>query len=346
MSNMVVQQTPPQAASTVETLRHLRPTPWPRTIGIGLGLAALIGVLVTAFAWPPAKSAPRDVPVAVVGSKQAIAQAEAQIHAAMPGALQLRPTPDVQTARDLIRDREVYGAIVFEAAGPPQVLIASAGSPVVAQLLQGIAGRIAQPNSTASAQVEDVVPLSVDDPRGSTFTASALPMVLGGMVVGILMSFLVAGLWRRVVGAAVAAVSAGWAVTGVTQGWLGALEGNPWANAGAVTLTIAAISMTMIGLVAAIGPAGIGLGAIIVFLIGNSISGVASAPEMLPAGFGELGQMLPAGAAGSLLRSTSYFDSAGADGPILVLVAWMTAGLLLVALGRRLRPASSRALAG
>ncbi|GIF64278.1 membrane protein [Asanoa ishikariensis] len=315
-------------------------------MGIGLGLAALIGVLVTAFAWPPAKSAPKDVPVAVVGSAQAIVQAEEQVDAALPDALKLRPTTDVETARDLIRAREVYGAIVFEASAPPRVLIASAASPVVAQLLQGIAGRMAQPDGAANGQVEDVVPLSVDDPRGATFTSSALPMVLGGMLVGILMSFLISGLWRRVAGAAVAAVAAGWVVVGVTQVWLGALEGSEWVNAGAVTLAIAAISMTLIGLVATFGPAGIGIGAIIVFLVGNSISGVASAPELLPTGFGALGQMLPAGAAGTLLRSTSYFDSAGAAGPIVVLASWGAAGLLLTALGRRLRPASHRALAG
>jgi hypothetical protein len=317
-------------------------TAWPRAVGIGIGLAVLIGLLVTAFAWPPAESAPRDIPVAVVGP----AQATAQIDAALPDALDFRHAPDVQTARQLIQDRDVYGAIVFESSGPPRVLIASAASPVVAQLLQAIANRFARPDAAATAQVEDVVPLSDEDPRGSVFAAAALPTVLGGMLVGILTSFLVAGVWRRIVSAAVAAVVAGWVVTAVTQPWLGALEGSAWANAGAIALTIGAISMTLIGLAAMVGPAGIGLGAVIMFLIGNSISGVTSAPELLPTGFGTLGQLLPAGAGGTLLRSTSYFDGAAASGPILVLISWMAAGLLLTALGRRLRPASHRALAG
>ncbi|WP_426502536.1 hypothetical protein ACPPVO_33475 [Dactylosporangium sp. McL0621] len=99
-------------------------------------------------------------------------------------------------------------------------------------------------------------------------------------------------------------------------------------------------------LVAMVGPAGIGLGAVIMFLIGNSISGVTSAPEMLPAGFGTPGQLFPADAGGTLLRSTSSFDGAAASRSILVLITWMTAGLLPTALGRRIRPASRRALAG
>lgn len=323
------------------------PTSWRRAVGFGLGLAILVGVLVTAFAWPPAESAPRDIPVAIAGSAEATTQLEQQLATAMPGALEIERATDADAARQLIRDRDAYGAIVLEPTGPPRVLIASAGSPVVAQLLNGIADQLTEQAAGAPApRVEDVVPLSEDDPRGSVFTAAALPMVIGGMVIGILLSFVVAGVWRRIAGALAAAVAAGWVITLVTQAWLGALDGNPWANAGAVGLVIAAISMTMIGLVALIGPAGIGIGAVIMFLIGNSLSGVASAPEMLPTGWGTLGQLLPAGAGGTLLRSTAYFDGAAASGPVLVLAAWLISGLVLAALGRRFRPASHHAIAG
>lgn len=323
------------------------PTSWRRAVGFGLGLAILVGVLVTAFAWPPAESAPRDIPVAIAGSAEATTQLEQQLATAMPGALEIERATDADAARQLIRDRDAYGAIVLEPTGPPRVLIASAGSPVVAQLLNGIADQLTEQAAGAPApRVEDVVPLSEDDPRGSVFTAAALPMVIGGMVIGILLSFVVAGVWRRIAGALAAAVAAGWVITLVTQAWLGALDGNPWANAGAVGLVIAAISMTMIGLVALIGPAGIGIGAVIMFLIGNSLSGVASAPEMLPTGWGTLGQLLPAGAGGTLLRSTAYFDGAAASGPVLVLSAWLISGLVLAALGRRFRPASHHAIAG
>lgn len=215
----------------------------------------------------------------------------------------------------------------------------------VAQLLQGVASQLTPaPTGGARQLIEDVVPLPDDDPRGSGFASAALPMVIGGMVIGIALSFAVAGVWRRVGGAVIAAAAARLVVTLVTQGWLGALVGNPWANAAAVALTVGAISMTLIGLVAVIGIAGIPIGAIVMFLLGNQISAVTTAPELLPTGWGSLGQLLPPDAGGTLLRSTSFFDGAAAGGPILVLAGWLTAGLLLAALGRRIRPQYDAAL--
>ena len=47
-------------------------------------------------------------------------------------------------------------------------------------------------------------------------------------------------------------------------------------------------------------------------LIGNPFSGVGSAPELLPQPIGAIGQLMPPGAGGNLLRSTGFFDGAGA----------------------------------
>ncbi len=55
---------------------------------------------------------------------------------------------------------------------------------------------------------------------------------------------------------------------------------------------------------------------------------VSAAPELLPQPWGTLGQFLPIGAGGSLLRSTAFFDGAGAAGPAWVLAAYAVAGLL------------------
>jgi hypothetical protein len=322
------------------------PRAWARAVGIGFGLAVLIGVLVTAFAWPATNSAPNDVPVAVVGPAEATAELERQLDAVIPDGFDLTPAPDAESARDLITDREVYGAIVLDGANPPQVIIASAASPAIAQLLQGVAGQLMPPSADAAAVViEDEVPLTEDDPRGSGFAAAALPMVIGGMILGIAMSIAVTGVWRRVAGALAGAVAAGAVVTLVTQGWLGVLTGSAWANVAAVALTMLAISMTLIGLVALIGLRGIPAGAVTMFLLGNPLSAVASAPELLPSGWGTLGQLLPPGAGGTLLRSTSYFDGAAAGAPIAVLGAWLAFGLLLAAMGHRLRPAHQQAMA-
>jgi hypothetical protein len=82
---------------------------------------------------------------------------------------------------------------------------------------------------------------------------------------------------------------------------------------------------------------GLALGAATVVLLGNPLSGLASAPELLPSGWGTLGQLLPPGATGTLLRSVSWFDGAGAGTPLLVLSTWCLAGLLLIGVGAVVR---------
>ncbi|WP_216843929.1 ABC transporter permease [Phytoactinopolyspora alkaliphila] len=331
---------PSQAAGTQRpvdrTGKESGPSPWHTTIRIGVGLALLIGVLVTAFAWPAAESGPRDIPIAVVGPPDAAAGLERQLNAAMPDAFELTVAADGDQAQQLIEDREAYGAVVFESGGPPRVLIASAASPAVAQVISAMATHMSQPDTPAPA-VTDLAPLSDDDPRGAGFAAAALPMVMGGMIVGVAMCMVISGTWRRVTGALVAAVLAGPVVGLVVQSWLGVLDGHYWVNAGVVSMTIAAISLTLIGLHALIGPPGIGIGAAVMFLLGNPLSGVTSAPEMLPAGWGAVGQALPPGAGGSLLRSTSFFDGAAAAGPVVVLSSWILGGILLAAIGWRSR---------
>ncbi|MER5294775.1 ABC transporter permease, partial [Streptomyces pharetrae] len=66
-------------------------------------------------------------------------------------------------------------------------------------------------------------------------------------------------------------------------------------------------------------------------------SGASSAPEMLPAPAGAVGQWLPPGAGVSLLRSVAYFDGAAATGPALTLTWWVVLGLGAVLLGAALK---------
>jgi hypothetical protein len=100
-----------------------------------------------------------------------------------------------------------------------------------------------------------------------------------------------------------------------------------------VALSIAATSVAILGLEWLLGRIGLGLGAATMMLLGNPLSGLTSAPEMLPSGWGDLGQLLPPGAAGTALRSVSFFDGAGSSRPLLVLACWLAGGLLLCVVG-------------
>ena len=68
-------------------------------------------------------------------------------------------------------------------------------------------------------------------------------------------------------------------------------------------------------------------------LVGNPWSAVSSAPELLPKPAGRIGQLLPPGAGGNLLRSTAFFNNAAASPHLLVLATWAVLGLAAVCLG-------------
>lgn len=96
-----------------------------------------------------------------------------------------------------------------------------------------------------------------------------------------------------------------------------------------------AAAATVAGPGAVLGRPGIGLGALLVFLVGNPLSAVSAAPELLPQPWGEVGQWLPVGAGGSALRSAAFFDGAGAGHAVAILAGYAVVGLLLVLFGRR-----------
>ncbi|MFF0343927.1 hypothetical protein [Kribbella sp. NPDC004875] len=301
----------------------------PPLVAVIVLLTAVLTVMLIAFAWPAARSEPRDVPLAVSGPAPAVEQVQAGLEQAMPGGFEITAVPDRQAAVQRIKDRDAYGAIVLDATRP-EVLTASAGGPAVAQILTQLATKISPENP---AKVTDVVPLPTDDPRGAGLAAGALPLVLGGIIAAGALTQLVRSGSRRMIGAITFAVTGGLALAAVLQYWLGSFEGSYLGNSGVIAMSIAAISLTLLGLEWLLGTAGLALGGAVMMLLGNPLSGMTSAPEMLPNGWSALGQFLPPGAAGTALRSVSFFDGAGAARPLVVLSCWLVAGLLLCALG-------------
>jgi hypothetical protein len=294
-------------------------------------LTAIITVVMIGFAWPAARSAPRDVPLGLVGPPPAVAQVQGSLEHAIPGGFEITAQPDRAAAIQAIRARDIYGAIVLGPDGP-EVLTASAAGPAVSQILSQASSRLAA-QSPNSAKLTDIVPLSADDPRGAGLAAGALPLVLGGIVAAGLLSQLVKSGIQRVAGAAAFAITGSLSLTAVLQFWLGSLEGNYALNATVIALSIAAISLTLLGLEWLLGTPGLILGAATMMLLGNSLSGMSSAPEMLPSGWGALGRYLPPGATGTALRSESFFDGAAVGKPLLVLTCWIALGLALCGLG-------------
>ena len=301
------------------TAAHHRPSPLAILI-----IPVVVALVLTLFAWPSARLEPRHLPIGVAGGPAATEKIEHRL-ATQEGAFDVRRYRDEAAARTAIEDREVYGAFVATSSGP-EVLTASAASPVVAQLLTHAAAAGGGPAQAAAAvPVEDVKAAS---PSGSALGSSVLPLVLAGILTGLMGVSLASGALRRTGLIVAGSVLAGLAATAVVQGWLDVVEGDWAANAAALSLTVLAIAAVVAGFEALLGKAGAVVAALIMVLIGNPFSGVGSAPELLPQPVGGIGQLLPPGAGGNLLRSTGFFDGAAAGEHALVLAIWAAAGLL------------------
>ncbi|MGW5398688.1 ABC transporter permease [Streptomyces sp. NPDC003952] len=308
-----------------------------------IAVIVLIPVFVTlalwAFAWPASRIAPRDLPIGVAGPATAAEGVQKQLQQ-KPGAFDIHRYADEAAAREAIETRTVYGAVVVTQQGP-KLLTASAASTVVAQLLQQ-AVTAGSPKGT-QVQMTDVVAAPAEDPRGAVLGSSLLPMTLAGIAAGAVITLLGLRGTRGVLALLGSAGLVGVVAAALTHSWLGALTGNWWAEAGALGLTALAVGATVAGLAALIGPAGIGVGALLSMMVGNAFSGMTSAPELLPEPAGLIGQWLAPGAGGSLVRSVAFFDGAGALRPLITLTAWVIAGLAAVLLARPRRPASASA---
>lgn len=299
-------------------------------VAVLLLVPAVVALALWAFAWPAARTAPRDLPVGVAGPPAATAPVEKQL-ARGGGAFEIHRYADEAGARDAVERREVYGAVVVTPDGP-RALTASAAGPVVAQALQQ-AVQDPSGGTAAAPRTEDVVAAPDADPRGAALSSSVLPMATGGVAAGALVVTLGLRGTRAVVALLGAAGLVGAVAAALTHSWLGVLTGDWWAECASFGLISLAVSAGVAGLGALLGRAGIGLGAMVMVLLGNPFSGVTSAPEMLPEPLGALGQWLPPGAGGTLLRSVGFFDGRAADESVLVLTVWAVAGLTLVTVG-------------
>ena len=297
-----------------------------RVVGVVLGVTAPLGLLLLAFALPATHSEPRDVPLGVVGPDAAVAQVEQRA-----AGFAVTTYADEQAAREAVLDREVYGALVL---GPDGVttLTASAASATVAQVVTQVGSGIATATG-AEVVVEDVRAFPDDDPRGAGLAAGALPLALGGFIGAMAISSVVRRPGVQAAALAAFAVTAGLTLTAILQFVLGTLDGSFWLASLGGVLGVAAPAATVLGLRTLLGTPGVVLAAVTIMLVGNPLSGLTSAPEMLPTPWGALGQLLPPGATGTLLRNLAFFDGAATLAPALVLTGWLVLGAALFAAG-------------
>jgi hypothetical protein len=302
-------------------------------LGVVAGLTLAVSLMLLAFAAPAVNSGAHDLPVAVSGPDAAVAKLEAALEANGPGAFEVTTRADADEVANAITERDAVGGISITPDGVLIQTASAAGAPYAPLLKSVGAGLAAQGQSVTYT---DLVPLTEDDPAGSGLTALALPLAFGGMISAVgLVTLFKHSRTLRVLGSIGFSVVAGIVITAILQFWLGSIDGSFWLTATGVALGIAAISLVVLGLESLLGYPGLGIGAVVMVFIANPLSGLATGPWWLPQPWGAIGQFLPIGAAGTVIRSAAFFDGAGAGRALLVLGVWIAVGLTLVALSAR-----------
>ncbi|MDO9406938.1 hypothetical protein [Patulibacter sp.] len=302
-----------------------------KVLGLSAALAAVIVVMLLAFVLPNHGSGPNAAPIGTVGV--AAQQAGARLD---PRGWDVRPYEDARALQAVIKDREVVGGI--ESTGRQwRIYTAMAAAPQVTAALTSAGSAGAQAAGTIARPVE-VVPFPQGDPRGTGLAGAGLPLVFGGLLPVALFFNLLTGARRNrleIVGVATYSLIAGFGVALFLQLVFETIDGSILLNGLGLSLGIGALAMTQLALMTAFGYVGFGIGAAIAMLVGNPLSGLASGPYWLPDGWATLGQILPPGAAGSLLRATGLFDATGALGPALILGGWLLIALATLAFATR-----------
>ncbi|WP_443095783.1 hypothetical protein [Rothia koreensis] len=221
-----------------------------KVFGVSVLAALIVTVFVLAFTWPTKTSEAHNMPVSVAGPKKAVDQFEDKINEKSGDTFDFVSADSRDDAVDQIKHRETYGAVILaEQPGTPEVLTAPASNSAATQVMSGIAdqftqqikgqitGQVEQMKAASGGQLKpeqaqkalvlqekaadtkvaetEVVPLSDDDSNGSGLAVAAFPLVLGGMLGGVMITFLVKGVWRRLIAAVVYGAAAGHLHSGV-----------------------------------------------------------------------------------------------------------------------------------
>jgi hypothetical protein len=300
----------------------------PPGAAVAVGIALVQLLFVFSLGYPPLHAAPHNLPVGIAGPAPAVAQAGRQL-SGQTGAYDLHRYADQAAARAGIENREVYGAIVVTPSGP-RLLVASAASPVIAAALRAQAARL---SASRPVPVTDVVPSTPADPEGTGSLTTLLPLVLISLALGIAVALVER---RRVLRLGWVALTS--AIAGLGAAWIahamGTFGGSYWDIAAVLGLLVFGIGAVSAGLTQ-IPAAGRGLAALLALLmlnIGIPGSGALVPVPLLAQPWRAIGPYLPPGAVVNAMRGVGFFHGAGTGAPLLVLVAWAAAGLLLAAL--------------
>ena len=304
-----------------------------KALGVIFGIPVIIGLMLFAFLAPTFASGPAGVPVAVSAPEPMVQQLTQGIsQKAGDEAPEITVMDNADDVRNAVLEREAVGGLAVTPEGATAFTASGNGAPYV-QLVDGIAGSLEAQGMTVERA--DLAPTSSEDPQATGLALLGLPLAFGGIISAVVATFLFRGSkWTKIGVLTGIAVLGALVATWMLHSVYGTLTGSFGLEWLAISAGILATSMLTAGLGALIGVGGVGLGAVLTIFLANPLSGLSTGPWLLPAGWSTLGQWMPIGATGHLVRSLSFFDGAGVGASWWVLALWIVTGLVLLFVAR------------
>jgi hypothetical protein len=283
-------------------------------------LAIVMGSLfVTSYTLALGDPVPHRIDAALVGDPAQQAATVDAVQKVADDSLVFHRYASVPAARHAIDEQDVYAALDLTASRPT-LYVASAAGASVARVLERISA------AEAAVRVVDTHPLKPTDPNG----VNIFYLMLVTTIIGFFTVFQVranaGGLsLRRWTAFVVAlAVAAPVALTVVDGALTHKLEVPLWESWGILTLDLLGVASFTSLMAVLIGRWAVLPTWLFFVVLGNSSSGGAVAPPLLPRPFAFVSQWLPSGATVTALREAVYFPADQHARPILVLATWAT----------------------
>jgi hypothetical protein len=276
-------------------------------------------LFVTAYTLALGDPVPHRIDAGLVGDPAAHTSVIKAVQGVAKNSLAFRPYGSTAAALHAIDWQHVYAALDLTSTRPT-LYVASAAGASVARVLERIS------TSDPRVRVVDAHPLSPGDPNG----VDLFYLMLVSTIVGFLSVFQVranaAGLsLRQWAGFVVALAACGGLVLAVVDSSLHRLDVPILETWGILALQIAAVASFASLAAVLLGPWSILPTWLFFVVLGNSSSGGAVAPPLLPRPFAILSQWLPSGATVEALRNAIYFDHYQHIQPIAVSAVWAVA---------------------
>jgi hypothetical protein len=316
-------------------LHEVRDGVTPRAGALVLAVLALQLAFIASYIGAFHEPTPHRIPIAVAAPPEALHDLVGKLDR-LPGApLDARAAFSEDAARDMIEQREVYGAfIVSNTDATDRLVIASGAGTSVGTALTQIITPLEDAQERAFT-VEDAKPALLGDARGLSGFYLALGWVVGGYLVAMAVSTSKgarpANPHRAVIrlmalaGYALASGVGGALISGAL---FGALEGHFdqlwWFGA---LLVFASGCFTM-ALQAAFGFVGTGLTVLLFVVLGNPSAGGAYPAPLLPPFWRAIGPWLPPGVGTEAIRGIVYFNGVGVQHAAIILGGYALFGAI------------------